>query len=111
MAVEFEIRMCSNRNAPTGKIPDQRATELRHARFLLPREQENWLTPRNAPYEFNLFVRQREKNLSLSGAGRSEVKEAWRQWPNFEVTHHGVNEVARKKMPTKSFVILCVLCG
>jgi hypothetical protein len=30
-------------------IPDQRATELRHA---LPREQENWLTPRNAPYEF-----------------------------------------------------------
>jgi len=32
------------------KIPDQHATELLHA---LWQEQENWLTPRNAPYEFS----------------------------------------------------------
>jgi hypothetical protein len=31
-------------------IPDPRATEPLRA---LPREQENWLTPRNAPYEFS----------------------------------------------------------
>jgi hypothetical protein len=37
-------------DAEQTNIPDPRATEPLRA---LPREQENWLTPPNAPYEFS----------------------------------------------------------
>jgi hypothetical protein len=64
-------------DAEQTNIPDPRATEPLRA---LPREQENWLTPRNAPYEFSdekrtfhYPVREEVKSRKASGGLLEEM--------------------------------------